>query len=117
MGRIMHKFIIFVIACLFVTMGYAQDSSDNSTFPQTTWQSKDANDVVTIQNGAGLNIVILITVNKGTSSVNVKNCGTVTKIEAGSSAVCTTNDDSNPVALSSDNAAQPAGGTYQIKPR
>ena len=116
----------FIIGMFFyATMAIADNgmpnasSSADASFPLATWVSKSSNDAFTIQNGAGITIVVMITVN-GVSpndpGVNVKNCGTTAHINAGSSAVCTTNDSANPVTLNSD-SAKPATGTYQIKQR
>lgn len=88
-------------------------------FPQMNWTSKGSNDPFTIQNGSGTPITIAINVNGGptnTPGVNIKNCGNTTHINAGSSAICSTNDANNPVTLTSD-STMPASGTYQIKPR
>ena len=104
--------ILIVAPCFADTL---PDSSQKPSFPLTKWLSKNPTDSVTIQNGAGLPIIILVSVDKNSSSVSIKNCGTVTKIEAGSSAVCTTNDATNPVTINSDSPNTPAIGEYQIK--
>ena len=117
MKKMLH---ILSICCLVTTSAYALESTivTNPTFLQTKWISKNSNDPVTIQNGAGISLVISITVNPGPSvaaGVNVKNCGTTTYIAAGSATVCSTNDPNNPVTLTSDSATTPATGTYQLK--
>lgn len=101
------------ISCFADTL--PPDSSQKPSFPLTKWISKNPTDFVTIQNGAGLPIIVLISVNKNSSSVTVANCGTVTKIEAGSSAVCTTNESTKPITMNSDSPSMPAIGDYQIK--
>jgi hypothetical protein len=116
----MRQIILFIATAVLGTACFAQDASDSSdktSFPAMAWQSKSSSEPVTIQNGAGLPIVILINLNKDSGSANIKNCGTVTKIEAGNSAICTTNDDSNPVTITSDSSTHSASGIYQIKQR
>ena len=116
----MKKIALSIVFWMLTTSCFADtipDTDQKQSFPLTKWMSKNPSDLVTIQNGAGLPIIILISVDKNSSSITVKNCGTVTKIEAGSSAVCTTNDASNPVTINSDNPNTPAVGDYQIKPQ
>jgi hypothetical protein len=91
---------------------------DTQPFPETGWISKSSTDPITIQNAQGLPIVIVIKVTGIGSTVpgiNVKNCGSTTHVDPGSSAICTTNASANPVTISSDSSARPASGTYQIK--
>jgi len=114
----MKNIVLYIVALILTAPCFADTPPDNSqkpSFPLTKWLSKNPNDLVTIQNGAGLSLVILINVDKNSSSVTIKNCGTVAKIEAGSSAVCTTNDATNPVTINSDSPTLPAVGEYQIK--
>jgi len=113
---------VLLICSLVATSVYADTTTviSNPTVPQIKWISKNSNDPFTIQNGAGIPLVITITVNPGPSvgavGVNVKNCGTTTHIDAGSATVCSTSDSNNPVTLTSDSATMPATGTYQLKP-
>lgn len=96
---------------------YAQQASEKSCFPPVSWTTKGTSDVVTIENGTNLALIINIVV-QGTASspgINIKNCGTTTHVNAGSMAICANNDSANPVSFSSDNSNQPASGTYQIK--
>lgn len=113
------KTIFLAITLLIPALVQAQTSeAEKTTFPIVTWISKSSTDPVTIQNGAGTPIIIMINVFGGGSNapgVNVSNCGTTTTIKAGSSTVCETNDSANPVTLSSDSSVSPAKGTYQIK--
>jgi hypothetical protein len=112
----MRKMMFFIGMLFCINIGYAQDTSNEKQFFSiTNWLSANTNDVITIENGAGLLVIILITVDKNSSGVAVKNCGTVTKINAGSSALCASSDPANPISLSSDSPSTPAKGTYQIK--
>ncbi len=88
-------------------------------FPTVNWTSKNAAEEVTIQNGTGASLVIQIKVKSDPTlkltGVDVKNCGETVHINAGNSAVCTTNDPKNPVTLKSDSMNAPASGEYQTK--
>lgn len=92
----------------------SETSTDKSAEPLTHWLSKNIDDPVSIQNGAGIQLNIPITVDKGGAGVSVKNCGTTTHIDAGSSTMCSTNDSKNPVTLTSDSGTVAATGTYQM---
>lgn len=108
-------FLIFLIP--FASMS---QNEENEPFPVVKWSSKSNNDTVTIDNGAGIPLLILITVDGGSdnaSGVNVSNCGTTKHIDAGSSTICSTNDPANPVSFSTDNANVTATGTYQVRPQ
>jgi hypothetical protein len=115
------KILVLIILsfCSLVTTVVNADVNVNTKtlFPPMAWISKNANDLVTIQNGAGLPLVIAITVNAGKTAagVTVKNCGTTNHVDAGSAAICSTNDANNPVSIASDTAMAIASGTYEIK--
>lgn len=118
----MKKSIIFTLFGLLISPSllFAQPpATEPSAFPVTNWISKNSSDPVTIQNGAGTPMLIVINVAGGGSTqspgVNVKNCGSTAHINAGSSTLCETNDPTNPVTLTSDSGANPATGTYQLK--
>ncbi|VVC74975.1 hypothetical protein AQUSIP_02490 [Aquicella siphonis] len=122
----MNKFIkMSQVMLLMLAMGaaHAQISSvTNVITPSapTDWSSKNSNDVVTINNGTGNLLTITITVTKPATSqpnpagVNINNCGDTKHIDAGSTAICTTNDSNNPVNFSSDSQTDAASGTYVI---
>lgn len=110
---------LFSISLIIPLFTYADDA-DKSSFPPTQWTSKDSDDHITIQNGAGSSILILINVNSGgpnTPGVNIDNCGTTKHINSGSSTVCETNDAANPVTITSDSPSNSASGTYQVRVR
>jgi hypothetical protein len=90
-----------------------------TSFAPVTWVSKDASNEVTIQNQSGQTFTITINVNASAipkkGGVDVRNCGSVGHINAGSSAICTSSDSQNPVTLKSDSATDSASGTYQMK--
>jgi hypothetical protein len=94
-------------------------TTEKPLFPVVNWVSKDQNDTVTIQNASNSVILVVITVNKASSpnpaGVDVNHCGNVTHIDAGGSAVCTSNNSTYPVSFKSDSATTAASGTYQIK--
>lgn len=102
------------------TLVYAQAivTTEKASFPMMQWVSKNTNDIVTIQNGNSVPIVIMITVNGNTHpnppGITIRNCGSTTNIKAGSSSLCYNSDAANPVTFSSDSAT-PVDGTYQIK--
>ncbi|MBX3709704.1 MAG: hypothetical protein KIT56_05125 [Gammaproteobacteria bacterium] len=120
----MKKMILFVSS--FILLNIAGFSSAQT--PTTTimtpmvpinWSSNDSTEEITIHNGSGNNLTITITVDKNNASdvspgVNIKNCGETKHIDAGSSAICTTNDPSNPVSFSSDSQTAKAAGTYIV---
>lgn len=117
--------IIALTACLLYSMTtfvFADNNTSNnpnpSSFQEAHWLSKNSSDPFTIQNGAGIDIVIQINVEgsgPNAAGVDVKNCGTTTHINAGSSAICSTFDPKYPVTLTSDSNNTSASGTYQIK--
>ncbi|MEO8400511.1 MAG: hypothetical protein ABI597_01785 [Gammaproteobacteria bacterium] len=105
-----------LVALASTPYSFAQpETSDKILGSLTNWLSKDSTDLVSIQNGTGIHLVITITVNRGGAGVSVKNCGTTTHIDAGSSTICSTNDAINPVTLSSESGTSPATGTYLVK--
>ena len=119
------------IICAFATLGLLSSSllyadSSPGSFPPTSFASNSPSDYVVIENGNGVPIIILITVagsaaiksNGPTASgIEVKNCGSTSHINPGSTAICQSTDSSSPVTLSSDSNNMPATGTYQIKPQ
>lgn len=119
--------VVFILLCS-IAIGswlHAQTAPDQEQKPPTTasspvvsWISKTAGDMVTIENGTGatLNIVISVTtdpLSEDPAGINLKNCGGTTHIGPGSSAVCITSDIDHPISFSSDKTT-PATGTYQI---
>jgi hypothetical protein len=115
--------IISGLALIYVAhLAYADMDApyvDTGSFPVTKWYSKNANDEVVIKNGTGDMLTIFISVddsdaNNQLSGISVDNCGTTQHVDAGSSAICSTVDATNPVTFSSD-STNPASGTYQIK--
>ncbi len=113
--------ILFIANSFFISgTSYAQPTpaaAEKTCFPAINWVSKSSNDIVTIQNGNSTSILIVVTVNKTTSTagLNVNNCGSTTHIDSGSSAVCYSSDATNPVSFKSDSATTSVSGTYQIK--
>jgi len=119
MNKIIFFFFIAFSLCLLKS-AYA-DQPVVAVMPASiSWISKNSTDEVTINNGNANKLTITINADKSsntanTAGVNIKNCGNTTHIDAGSSAVCTTNDASNPVSFSSDSQIYKASGTYVIK--
>ena len=96
----------------------------STTLPPVTWTSTGSSDEVTVENGTGANLTIVITVNDNqyvestgsstqSAGVDVQNCGATTHIDPGSTAICVTNDPKSPVSFSADKEVT-ATGTYQI---
>jgi hypothetical protein len=115
----MLLFILTLGTLFFSSLTQAQATdTEKSCFPLVTWASKNSTEPVTIQNGNGVRLIIQIIVSKTSSTsvgINVKNCGTTSHVDAGSSTVCFNTDGSNPVTFSSDSGTVAAAGTYQIK--
>lgn len=113
--------VFLTVLAILPIITFAQPNvTESATFPIVNWTSKNTNDPVSIQNGAGTPILIQINVsgaqaNANGHGVSVRNCGTTTHINAGSSTICETNDNKNPVTLTSDDNNIPVSGTYQIK--
>lgn len=109
---------LVMISGLFCGMLHAETVDDNNVFPPITWSSKGGNDTVTVQNGTGANMTVMINViDDGTTDaagINIKNCGKTTHVDPGSSVVCVTSDPNNPISFTSDKPST-ALGTYQIK--
>lgn len=112
----MKKLFALAFVLLLTNNLYADDK--DLAFPPTSWLSQGSTDSISIQNGSNVPILIVINVagsEDSTPGVNLKNCGTITHINAGSSAVCASTDASNPVTMTSDTGSKTASGTYQIK--
>lgn len=116
---------ILITSCLFcvLSLSYSQPPTAKIEVPPepVLWVSKNSNDVITINNGNGNSLTITINVDKNPMAgnnvpgISINNCGDTRHIDAGSSAVCSTNDAANPVNFNSDNATTAASGTYTIK--
>jgi hypothetical protein len=113
-----------VMGLAAISMAYAQQIVvEQPTAPPVAssqlipWASNGGSDKVTIENGNGASLNIVINVNDDASpdpaGINVQNCGDTKHIDAGSSAICVTSDSKNPVMFSSDEEYA-ATGTYQI---
>lgn len=121
----MKQILPMTLALLTISSVYAQNTTIITDKDLVTrWESNRSDpraapgsDVITIQNGNGANIQVIITVDKTGSGITVKNCGTTTKIEAGSTAICTTSDSVNPINFTASDPNRIASGTYQIKPQ
>ena len=115
----MKKIIAMLLAAsVMIPIVLFAQPNEAASFPVVNWISKNSNDPISIQNGAGTTILIQINVSGGGASapgVTVKNCGTTTSISAGSSTICETSNNKSPVTITSDNPGTPATGTYQIK--
>src|SRR5262245_39543111 len=120
MKRIILLSICFTFALTFVYAQYNQQTSIPTVTPPTTWTSKDSTEEVTINNGSGSLLTITINVDKNINElnpagINIINCGNTTHVDAGSTAICTTSDSTNPVIFSSDNPTKGTSGTYTVK--
>ena len=114
-------YLLMLNSMLVMNIATADDAGSNNTkagFPSSPWVSTGPDDNVSVQNGAGISIVVLINVDRANANspgATIKNCGTTTHIAAGSSSICTTNDANNPITISSDTSGKRASGSYQIK--
>lgn len=91
-------------------------SPGNPGSSSINWISRSNEDVITIQNGTSLSLIVTINVaNDSEAGVNVTNCGTTTHINPGSSAICSTSDAASPVNFVTDGYNKAAQGTYQIR--
>jgi hypothetical protein len=125
--------LLFSLLLLLTTNAFVLAETVVSAVVQTPiqWISKTSSDVITINNGNSNDLTITINVNKPPviivnnnvinnnqgnipPGINIKNCGDTKHIEAGSSAICSTNDASNPISFSTDSQT-PVTGTYIIK--
>jgi hypothetical protein len=121
MNKMTFSFLFLNI--LLMTNLALADAPDTSatvkaTFPPSNWVSLGTNDTVTVQNGAGIAIVVFISVdrvNVNSPGINISNCGTTTHVDAGSSTVCSTHDSTNPITFSSEKDGKRATGNYQVK--
>lgn len=118
----MKKIYLWVIPTIissiaFTGLLHADDGPDTIQAPVVNWVSKASDDFVTIENGNGATLNIVINVDNNTlpntPGVTIKNCGDTTHIDAGSSAVCVTSDPDYPVSFSAD-TNNPVTGNYQI---
>lgn len=108
--------LVFISIVTVISILYAQTTNTKTTFPLVNWVSNSSADVVTIENGEGVPLVIQITVtgNANSPGIRIENCGKTDSIKAGSSAICTSTDAHNPVTFNSDNSSKAATGTYQV---
>lgn len=112
----MNKIIVVMITSIFlICLAYAQVQEQSSLTEPQNWISKNTNDTVTINNGPSLPVQVTIVVDKPSAGINLKNCGTTSHVDAGSTALCASQDASNPISFTSDSGDQPATGHYQIK--
>jgi hypothetical protein len=120
----MKRFL--VIATLFASSGLFATpaiTEKKPTFAPVTWVSSTPSDIITINNGIGGPIAIFIQVDardmmgNPMEGINVKNCGTTSHVNAGSSAICYTTSANNPVSFSADGRSSDkfARGTYQVE--
>lgn len=100
----------------------------SKSFPPVKWVSKGTQDPVTIANGQGEPITIQISVDKTvvvdakndnketvSAGINIKNCGSTTHVDSGSSVICDSADATNPVTFTADSETVIASGNYQVK--
>lgn len=115
----MSKLSLFIITLVLMTSkSYAADDN-KMVFPPKDWTSTSVNDAVTISNGSGMRMMAVITVNgsgKDAPGATLTNCGDITKIVAGGTAICGINDPRNPLTITTDNVNKPVSGTYQLRP-
>ena len=111
----MKQFLLLACLLLLPLQVFADDAPDKSVSSAISWTSVNTDDVITIQNGNGIPLTIIITVSGKGSPIKVKNCGTTGVVQPGSTAICTSTDASTPVSFADDNNDKPANGTYQIK--
>lgn len=117
----MNKNIVLALASLLSFSAYAEvtsitmEKTANPKLPIVNWVSHPGEEIK-IENGNGAKIMIQITVTGSANApgVTVTHCGQTTSIKSGSSAICTTNDSSNPVTFVSDSTTEASMGTYQI---
>lgn len=112
------KLLILTIISSICALVYAQAPVQpvNPPSPVTPWVSNTSTEKVTIDNGTGAKLSIMISVDRRSEDspgINVDNCGKTTHIDAGSSGICVTVDPRHPVTFTSDND-RPATGSYQI---
>lgn len=114
----MDKLLRFIIPFFFlISSCYAAE--DKNVFPQKNWSSSGSNDQVVISNGSGMRMMVVITVdgNPGLDAPGaaLTNCGDITKIPAGGTAICGINDPRNPLTITTDNVNKRVSGTYQLR--
>jgi len=112
----MNRVIAVIVTSIFlICLAYAQEQNQPSLTAPQKWISKTSNDTVTINNSAGVQLQVTIVVDKPGSGINLKNCGNTSHVDAGSTAVCLSQDPNNQINFTADSSAQPATGHYQMK--
>lgn len=117
-----------VISGLLMSSAFADQqysASARASFSPQSWTSENSSDVVTIQSSVGdtyfyavqiyVSKTILGVPSTPSTGVNVKNCGNVTHINPGSSAICQISNNNPTVTFSSDKADQAATGVFQVE--
>ena len=91
-----------------------------SQFAPVTWESRDPTNIITIDNSNNHPLAIFITAYphdmnlNPLAGINLKNCGSIMHINAGSSVVCYNQDTRNPLIFSAD-SNKLATGTYAVE--
>jgi hypothetical protein len=112
---------------LFAILLISAFLSNHSTFAEITinnptrivhWITKNSAQPITVQNGTGAYLIVVITVDDlepNSPGIHIKNCGTTTHVDSGSSVICATRDSANPVTFVSDTVNKTASGVYHVE--
>lgn len=106
---------LLIVALLLCGSAFAASDLKKPNFAPVPWTSPDPMHGVKIDNSYNLQLKIFIAVEAeypDQGGVNITNCGSITHIDAGSSAVCLNRDGDHPVTFSSDGKA--ARGVYEV---
>lgn len=120
----MRKLPILGFLCLLlIGTTFANQDKKSMGFMPLFWSSTHSKDVVNIQGGSGFGTYYLVQIyvnnmyNGSTNhlaGINIKNCGNVSHVSPGSTAVCTLSYTNPTISFSSDDDHAPAYGLYQI---
>lgn len=123
----MKKELLAILFGFLIAPAYAQmitvTDQQQPFSKEVRWESNRADpnalpgsEVVSISSGNGPPIQVFINVDKMSAAVTIENCGTTTRIEPGSSAMCTTSPGpGTSIRIVSADPTIPARGSYQIK--
>lgn len=121
----MKRIIIALFTFLIANITVAQEMKKLG-FTPLSWHSQDTKDIRKIEAGSGLTAYYLVQIyvndmyngmGPNPGGIALKNCGNVTHVKPGSTALCMISYSNPVVTWTADSDESPASGLYQISER
>lgn len=118
--------LIALLSAAILNVAFAEPAKKKMGFAPLSWSSNNTKDMINIQGGSGFGTYYLVQIYvsnmyNGTgpnpSGINIKNCGTITHINPGSTALCLLSYTNAVISFSSDSDEIAAYGLFQISDR